>query len=128
MAALFCILVGCQRAPTLGKVSGKVTLDGQPVSEGRISFNDASRGIFMTADLRADGSYEVVRAEGHGLPPGTYQVAVTPLPSDLPVGFSSTAPPKRFSEIPAKYHNPATSGLTLTVAQETNPFDVALRR
>jgi hypothetical protein len=121
------VFVGCQREPTLGIVAGKVTLNGTPVSQGRISFNDASQGIFMTADLRPDGSYEIVRAEGRGLPPGTYRVAIAPPAIDLPVGSSSAAPPQPPSAIPAKYQDVATSGLELSVQPEANVYNVDLQ-
>ena len=120
--------VGCQRGPSLGIVTGTVTLDGEPVSHGCILFSDASQGIFMTADLRSDGSYEVIRAEGRGLPLGTYQVAITPRAFDLPVGGSSAAPSQPPSAILAKYQDVATSGLKLSVRPEINFYNVDMQR
>lgn len=122
-------LVGCHRGESLGKVCGNLKLAGQPVREGLIAFHDASRGIHMTANLRSDGSYEVVGAHGPGLPLGTYQVTVLPPPMDLPVGYSSVGSTKKPStSIPARYQNPTTSGLSLTVAEQENLFDVDLQR
>ncbi len=38
LAVAFSILAGCSTGPAVGTVGGDVTLDGQPVKDGRISF------------------------------------------------------------------------------------------
>ena len=109
-------------------VSGRVTFQGKPVWAGVIRFSNPQAAVDMTADLRPDGTYEVVRVSGKGLPAGTYQVAVLPPRRDRPMGLiekSTKHPP--VPDIPAKYHQPSTSGLSLTVKPSVNVFDVDLQ-
>jgi len=109
-------------------VSGRVTFQGKPVWVGVMRFSNPQAAVDMTADLNPDGSYEVVRVSGKGLPVGTYQVAVLPPRRDRPMGLiekPAKLPP--VPDIPAKYHQPSTSGLSLTVKPGVNVFDVELQ-
>lgn len=122
------LLIGCHRGESLGKVAGQVTFQGQPVTEGQIMFINRELGVYMTADLGVDGTYEVVCAHGTGLPPGAYQVAITPPPPDLPLRSHVPRPRKSsYPEIPAKYHDPNTSGLSLVVKVEGSQFNVDMQ-
>jgi hypothetical protein len=121
---------GCHGSgEALQPVFGKVTFQGKPVAAGVVRFSNPQIGIDMTAALRPDGTYEVVRAHGPGLPEGTYQVAIMPPPIGRSKGSAVEdlpAPPKR-PDIPEKYRQPSTSGLTLTVQPGKNCFDVDMR-
>ncbi len=107
-------------------VAGKVTFQGKPVCAGTIRFRGPT-GVDMTSNLRSDGSYEIVMAEGRGLPEGDYQVAIIPLnaPAGTAIPMGPGAPPPKpvCNDIPAKYHDPATSGLTLTIPSDARRFD-----
>jgi hypothetical protein len=116
-------LAGCGKER--GGVSGKVTLQGQPVSEGEVQFYDREWGAFMTAKLNADGSYVVRTADGPGLWVGTYQVAIVPAREDPPLGSTAPPAPKPF-KVPPKYWDPKTSGLKITVEDSNRPFDFDL--
>lgn len=112
----------------LQPVSGKVTFQGNAVAAGTMRFSNPQTGIDMTADLRPDGTYEAMRAHGAGLPEGTYQVAVMPPRLSPVVGPMKVLPkPPDCRDIPAKYRQPSTSGLTLTVKSGTNRFDVDMQ-
>jgi hypothetical protein len=112
----------------LGKVSGRVTFQGKPVSAGLVIFTNEKLGVFMSAEIGQDGTYEVQMAEGYGLPPGTYRVSITPPLIEHPPGPIDTPPdPASFPEIPAKYHFPETSGLTVTVDLGVNQFSPDMR-
>ena len=58
------LIAGCSREPRLYLVSGSVSLDGQPVSEGDIMFvsSDGVRG--PDADKVQDGKYALKTTEG----------------------------------------------------------------
>jgi hypothetical protein len=126
------LAVGCSGGG-VGRVAGQVTLDGQPLDQGAVVFQDTTRGISVNAALQRDGSYVARTHDQAGLPPGTYQVAIAartfgtgeaPLIAGPP---SATAPPP--SVIPAKYQDVATSGLSVTVKPGANPpFNFALTR
>ncbi|HTN76823.1 MAG TPA: hypothetical protein VL096_16305 [Pirellulaceae bacterium] len=121
-------LSGCG-AP-VGKVQGKVTRNGAPLTEGAVIFQNADVSISVSANLQPDGSYVVETANRKGLPPGDYKVAVmvsrigsgeTP----LAVAPGQAPPPK--PTIPEKYQSVETSGLTASVkAGDNSPFNFDL--
>ena len=61
-----------------GRIGGKVTFQGEPVPEGLVLFHCHDTGINMNAKIKPDGTYEVIRAKGAGLPLGDYWVRVCP--------------------------------------------------
>ncbi len=65
------------------EVSGRVTLNGQPVTDATISFTDVKNGFGASAVVDADGNFEVVTLKG-GMQPGTYSVAIMPLKPESP--------------------------------------------
>ena len=77
------VSAGCKKGETLGTVTGNVTFQGKPVTEGMVMF--VGPGVHMTAKLDAQGHYEVKQAKGAGLPPGSYQVSVNPPVIDAPM-------------------------------------------
>ena len=119
-------LVGCGKDKMIGRVFGKVTFQGQPVSEGLILFVDREQGIHMSAKIGPDGSYELKLAEDYGLPVGTYRVLVTPpLIEGSEIGPLGPRPKTViYDNLPTKYRNQQTSGLSLIVKEGDNPFDV----
>ena len=125
---LFLIVVvlgslGCQKGETLGAVSGDVTFQGKPVTQGVVMFRNAGQGIYVTAPLDEQGHYVVKQATGAGLPPGEYQVSVNPPVVDVPMGGPVQQIPS-FSNIPLKYRDANTSGLTLTVSETATTLDI----
>jgi hypothetical protein len=118
-------LPGCTDLPPEGQVFGKVTYKGAPVTEGTVSFHNATAGLGGDAAIGADGSYRF--ATGVGV--GDYQVSIYP-----PVVIDSSdprTPPvsvyKKVENIPTKYHHPETSTLTATVKEGDNPLDFELQ-
>ncbi len=119
-----CVL-GCSQKEKLGAVSGKVTFKGQPLTEGLVMFSNPAKGIYMTAPLDEQGQYKVVMAKGAGLPPGDYQVSVNPLVVDAPMGAGPMLPPPpACPNIPMRYRDYKTSGLTLTVMEEGSTLNI----
>lgn len=111
---------GPSRAPT-GKVSGKVTLEGQPLTSGLIQFSSEKLGAGASADLDAAGTYKI----DVPLPVGLYEVAVQPPPLPAPHEMQQPITAPR-TKIPARYQDPKTSGLTATINEGTNTADFAL--
>jgi hypothetical protein len=114
LAALLCI-TGCSDRPQRYKVSGQVLIDGQPLKVGQliVALSNARRAA---AILDADGRFTLTTYdqddEGDGVVPGTHKVAV--------IGYEMITPTKAKWHAPKKYHDPETSGLTLTVTEDTD--------
>lgn len=126
--ALLALALGCGSDRERGSVSGRVTSQGQPVSEGTIIFADEEWGTFVTASIR-NGDYSIPATDHSGLwVNGVYQVAVTPPAPQVPPGqVKPVSAPKAMSAIPEKYRNPKTSGLTFELTSSTGQYDVDLK-
>ena len=119
---------GCKPQEPRGRIAGKVTFQGQAVSDAMIVFSQGARGVNMTAKLEPDGGYEVRTARGAGLPLGEYRICVCLLPPDVDMGRPrADAVTRPRPDIPAKYRSFETSGLTLTVKNGNNPFDIEMK-
>ena len=106
-------------------VSGTLTYNGQPLENYQVTFlpTDGRRAATGVAD--ADGKFTMgTNKAGDGAPPGTHKVAIVwaPPTTDLPgheqIIDDPSLLPKPPVEIPAKYGNPETSGLTQEVPDE----------
>lgn len=105
-------------------VSGKVTLNGNPVA-GEVIFI-GSDGKESKMLISMDGSYTVASPAKGEAKIGVKSMGSAPAPSgagksDMP-GFS----PASGVPAPAKYNNPSTSGLTYTVKGGDEKFDIVL--
>ncbi len=114
------LAAGCEQGRTLGRVAGRVTLDGQACPDVMVVFQCRDEGVFITARVDKDGSYAAQMAEGHGLPLGTYLVSIRPAPPE-----NWDRPPTAIA-LPPRYRDPSTSGLTLEVVPGDNRFDIPL--
>lgn len=145
-AALFSlgliVLVGCsddgfgRRYP----VSGKVTVNGAPLAQGRISFEPppGTEGRVASGEIR-DGSYSLTtHSPDDGALPGSYLVTVVAKQLDNSnvvknagggAGrqddvYKAEKAAKRL--VPAKYELAQTSGLKAEVGAKTNSIDFDL--
>jgi hypothetical protein len=131
-------LLGCMAAvtgclgstPALGRVSGVVTLDGKPLSSGRVTFWPAAGrsgsgwietdgrftlGTFNATDGAVVGSHAVTVTAASKSPPGAPD-----FDRDRPVSGWPRSP------IPARYSNPDSSGLSFEVSPGANRFEIKL--
>jgi hypothetical protein len=69
------------------RVSGMVTLQGQPLSNATITFTDLKHGFGASAVINEEGSFEVITLNG-GMKPGSYSVAVMPMKEESPAVVS----------------------------------------
>lgn len=119
-----CVLAGCNQGPAREAnpryaVTGTVTLDGQPITEGEIIFEsaeDASAGIPPAIGKIENGNYEVKAA------PGTKKVSVSVKVPDGPADVTGLQPTKE--TIPSKYN--AKTTLTADVTEGDNTADFEL--
>jgi len=128
LVALGAATSGCGRSEVLGRITGKVTFQGEPVTEGVILFRNEPQAIYMTATLKPDGTYVVRRASGEGLPPGDYDVMIRPPLQDAPMGPALEPPKiKPYPNIPQKYRSYESSGLSVSVHEGENTLDVDMK-
>ncbi len=103
--------LGCGSGDRPVSLQGKVTFQGQPVTEGTVQFNDEKTGHGAEVELGPAGSYQAT------LPAGTYAVVI--LPPLLNVESKNSPPDPQFKKvrnIPNKYRSTVTSGLTAAVS------------
>jgi len=113
----------------VGSLSGKVTYKGEPVTEGSIVFFNPETGAAAEAQLDLDGTY-VIETQVGGLPPGTYQVSISPPEIPDPSTPPNTAPsmiPKDMPNVPKKYRRRETSDLTVVIHQGENTYDLDMQ-
>ena len=138
LALLLGLAAGCGGGRWNGSgadVTGRVTLDGQPVGIARILFYGGDRPydpIFM--ELEPDGTFQSVN-----VPLGSVRVAVQTSPyaglGKLKMAaqggkIRSPGPPipkGDWRPVPAKYEDPATSGLEYNITRGANKLDIALK-
>ncbi len=120
-------LSGCgTRQEPLVPVEGQVTYQNQTFSEARVLFSNAQKGVYLVAELDAQGKYRLFTAGREGAPRGTYAVAVLPPQIDYETGPTQSPPPPRsYPDIPSRYFSPDSSGLTVEV-EEPCRFDIDL--
>ena len=121
-------------------VSGTVTHNGTPLSEGTITFQPEDPDGRVASGMIVDGSYTLTTVDrDDGALPGHYLVSIAANQVDLSeakaVAEASggaamredlVAAAPRTSLIPSKYSLPATSGLDATVEERGNTIDFAL--
>lgn len=143
LCSLACaLLVGCGSGLNVQKVTGKVTLDGTPISGATVSFNPTDskghgaigktddNGVYTLTDTRADavvgagveaGSYEVAvlwyKSTGPDLSQMSGEGVSAKLMEDKESRQKATGP---IAKLPPAYQNPKTSGLTATVKSGSN--------
>ena len=129
LASIFAL--GCGSSEPLGQVTGTVTINDEPVTNGSVVFENRELGISVRTNLDEAGKYHVRTHDRDGLPPGSYQVAVTSTrigsgASPFVGGAAEQAPPPTGPDIPEKFWKVATSGLSAEVEQGANIKDFAL--
>ena len=125
IAVAICIVAGC-KPPTEYAVTGRVTLDGEPLPEATISFIPTDESL-STVVTRTDeeGMYIAeIDSDRFGLEPGNYTVRI----STFDEGDAEADPPlpSRRELVPEKYN--LDSELSAEVKPEMNVIDFPLKR
>lgn len=138
---LLLVFVGCGAGadmPKLGKVHGKVTYKGQPVTSGHIVFTpsaakEGEAGHAATGEISSDGTYVMTTFNtGDGAILGQHTVTVTVREK----GDENLGKPDKEGHIkyelpksvtPSKYASVDQSPLKCTVAEGGTTFDIELK-
>ena len=119
LLAIGLVSVGCDGRPSRVPVSGKVTVNGEPLEVGSITFYAAAGGRPGGTSLGEGGSYSITMYElNDGLPPGKYLVAVAAADwiSDKAMRWHA----------PKHYQDVKTSGLTAEIKNKTTTLNFDL--
>jgi hypothetical protein len=107
-------------------VEGVVTLDGQPLSRGTVSFIPEAGGAGATASIAQDGTFSARTGRAAGLQPGEYAITVRAREdSAIPAKGGLPMPGKLIT--PKKYDSASTSGLRATINSGDNDLKLELR-
>jgi len=143
VAALGC---GSKGLADLNKAKGVITLDGQPLANAQITLcptqsgmrsagaNSDEKGVFEFQTLKgsdgvADGEYQVTVTKSHTENPWTEEETKIinesggKRPETL---FPDREPPTQVNDLPERYGNPRTSGLTLTISGSSKDLKIEL--
>lgn len=115
-------LAGCGGKPAT--VDGTVTLDGEPISKGSVSFVPSSGGQQAFGVVESDGSYSLSTNSSSGLELGNYQVRV--VAREMIKSDEGFAPMQGDYIVPKRYANHATSGLSFEIKSGRNKIDLEL--
>lgn len=122
------LLSGCGGSSlSVAKVTGKVTLKGRPVTQGKVIFRPA-KGPMAVGQLGPGGTYSLMTYKPEdGAIVGECAVAIAAPTWGAPMpGFTPPPPPPSEETIPAKFHNFESSGLKRTVEDKDNVIDFEL--
>ena len=108
-----------------GTVSGRITLNGQPLKDGLITFESQVGSMNAYSAAIRDGIYET-----EPIPAGLCKVTVihSAVPRPTETGGNDLVPVRTPKQgpgqvVPDKYHKSDTSGLTFTVKAGANTYD-----
>jgi len=121
---------GCgSGGPVMGRVSGTVKVDGQPLPKGTVTFIPTDGKSPNATGTITDGSYTLQTTEpGDGAVVGSYKVAISDVDaSALNTALPGMPAPVSKSAIPKTYLDANTSGLTATVESGSNTKDFDLK-
>ena len=122
-ATLTFTLVGCgQPTKKVVTVTGTVTYEGQKLKSGIVKFV-APNGDFAIGNIGRDGTFIVT-----DVVPGEQKVGYVagPQGSGGPEGDKS-APTEKPVSVPAKFGDPQTSGVTVTVSESGGEVTIDLK-
>jgi hypothetical protein len=123
-------MTGCgSKVKPTGEVHGKVTYNGKPVTAGNVKFFPEPGEEPVLTLIAPDGTYRIT-----GVPVGRSKVAIETLHlkghiTPPPPGMAKmmNAPQPKYVEIPRKYEQPDSSGLTFEVEKGAKPWDIELQ-
>lgn len=123
------MLAGCSgdaKLPARGKVTGKITFRGNPVTVGTITFVPVAGGPSAFGAIQPDGTYtlstDTASNNGDGAVVGIHKIAIQAQQATEP-GMRPSP-----SQLPPLFGNPEKSGLTAEVKEGENVLNIECER
>jgi hypothetical protein len=120
---LFVALSGCGRSE-FASLTGKVTLDGQPLPTAVITFISTEGGTSGYANVEPNGKYVAKSGSDTGLRPGNYRISVVANRPEVITDRKEAKTPQPIT--PARYADPATSGFEYKLSESGGTYDLDL--
>lgn len=117
-------ITGCGTStPGLSKVTGTVTLDGQPLADASVAFNPHISGMSSSGRTDTNGRFTLQFSSKHnGAMVGSYKVMI--MKERQPADNEKIRDPRQLQLIPFKYSYDTT--LTAEVKEGSNTIDFPL--
>lgn len=108
-------------------VSGVVSLDGQAIPRGTVSFQPKQGGAIAFGRIDENGEYILRTGRENGLSPGDYYVTVSANEASTASQSKGGGPPPMGKSItPLRYRSKDTSGLSFVVEAGSNEINLEL--
>ena len=122
VAALIVMTLTAGCGSNTASVTGTVTIDGTPVTSGRVVFHKEGQAPAI-ANIKSDGTFELAIANSKGIQPGHYKVTVASYDIGTPARPGDPPPAKLIT--PRQYMDVGTTPLASDVGTGRN--EVALK-
>ncbi len=108
--ALLACMTGCR--PAVQKISGKVSVDGEPLTSGSVAFYPSKGGSSRSVPLSSDGTFLLSSSDPQGgLAAGEYKVVIA----------TDAVEENLQQAIPNEYRDAATTPLKQLVRRTNSP-------
>lgn len=125
LGAAVTLCLGCGETMP-ASVSGKASIDGQPLTSGKVAFHPIGAGTIAYGTINSSGNYQLSTGTTPGIAPGEYTATVVvngPMPD-----YGPTAPvPAAPLLSPVKYASKQSSDLRFSVNQGSNTINLELK-
>ena len=133
LAVALVVVTGCWPQTDRLPISGKITLDGQPLDDGTVRFTSkGSEKLSASGAAVQNGEYHI--PQDKGLPPGTYHVEISAPDLDAPPVVYRAAPgepslpPGPPERIPPEYNTNSNKTISVTAEGDNHfEFNIATR-
>jgi hypothetical protein len=122
LALVLCCTLGCGTSTT---VSGKVTLDGQPLTKGTVTFSPKGEAPAATSQIDSSGNYRLSVGTSSNVAPGSYQVTIDAVELVPPTPTDPSPLPKKL--LPAKYYDGKNPEMVREVKAGENKINFDLK-
>jgi hypothetical protein len=116
-------VAGCRHSE-FAPLTGRVTLDGQPLPNAVITFISTDGGTSGYANVDEGGNYVAKSGTDAGLRPGNYRISVVANKPEVITDRREAKVPQPIT--PAKYADPAKSGFEYKLTEAGGTYDLAL--